>query len=95
MQKNNLFNSTQTGKKSQQLIEKNGQKVFFKRFAQGDTMPPHSAPVDVLALVLEGKMEIMLSGNQQQFEPGDYVIFPAGQKHALECLEDASVLIFK
>jgi quercetin dioxygenase-like cupin family protein len=95
MQKNNLFNDDGAGKKSRQLISKNGQKVLYRRFACGEEMPPHSAPVDVLALVLEGKMGITLAGEQEQFGPGDYVIFPAGATHALQCLEDAGIIIFK
>jgi quercetin dioxygenase-like cupin family protein len=95
MQKNNLFKDDQADKKSRQLINKNGQKVIFMRFASGDKMPAHSAPVDVLALVLEGKMGITLSGDQEQFERGDYIVFPAGATHALCCLEDASIVLFK
>ncbi len=95
MQKNNLFNGNEAGKKSRQLIHKNGQKVLFLRFSRGDQMAPHSAPVDVLALVLEGRLGISLAGEQAEFERGDYVIFPAGATHALQCLEDASLVLFK
>ncbi len=95
MQKNNLFNGSEAGKKSRQLINKNGQKVLFLRFSRGDQMAPHSAPVDVLALVLEGKLGISLGGEEAEFERGDYVIFPAGATHALKCLEDASLVLFK
>ncbi len=95
MQKHNLFNGEDAGRKSRQLINKNGQKVIFLRFAQGEQMAAHSAPVDVLALVLEGKMGISLAGEQAPFKRGDYVIFPAGATHALQCLEDASLLLFK
>ncbi len=95
MQKHNLFNGEDAGRKSRQLINKNGQKVIFLRFSQGDQMAAHSAPVDVLALVLEGTISITLAGAQASFERGDYVIFPAGVPHALQCLEDASLVIFK
>jgi quercetin dioxygenase-like cupin family protein len=95
MQKSNLFNGEDAARKSRQLINKNGQKVLLLRFSRGDQMAPHSAPVDVLALVLEGKLDITLAGERAEFERGDYVIFPAGATHALHCLEDASLLLFK
>jgi quercetin dioxygenase-like cupin family protein len=95
MQKNSLFNGEGAARRSRQLIDKNGQKVLLLRFSRGDKMAPHSAPVDVLALVLEGKLNITLAGEQAEFERGDYVTFPAGATHALQCLEDASLLLFK
>jgi quercetin dioxygenase-like cupin family protein len=40
-------------------------------------------------------MTITLSDEQEHFGPGDYVIFPAGATHALQCIEDAGIVIFK
>lgn len=58
-------------------------------------MPPHHASVDVFVLVLEGQMDITLDEVKEQFGAGDYVVFPAGHTHALHCLQDARILIYK
>ncbi|CAA9241841.1 MAG: Transcription-repair coupling factor [uncultured Cytophagales bacterium] len=81
--------------KTESLIEKNGQRVILKTFRAGEGMPPHHAPVDVLVVVLEGKMHITLEATSGEFEAGDFVTFPAGSIHSLHCLQDAKVLIYR
>jgi len=72
-----------------------GKTPIQKSFRQGDRMPPHHAPVDVVVLVLTGQMEITLGDETGWFRAGEFVCFPAWQLHALTCLEDAKVLIYK
>ena len=77
------------------LTNLSGRKVIYKTFRQGDEMPPHHAPVDVFVLVLAGQMTITLDEASDRFGAGDYVVFPAGHTHALTCLQDARILIYK
>ncbi|SNC68315.1 Cupin domain-containing protein [Hymenobacter gelipurpurascens] len=81
--------------KAQVLLEKNGQKVIFKTFRQGEVMPTHDAPMDVLVTVLAGRLIITVDGTPTEVEAGDYVIIPAGAPHALSCREPARILIYR
>lgn len=77
------------------LADLSGKKVICKTFIPGDTMAPHSAPVDVFALLLDGQMDISLGDETNRFVAGDYIVFPASMTHALACVETARLLIYK
>ena len=76
------------------LLKRDGHRVLRKRFAPGEGMAPHHAPHDVLVVVVSGKMVITVAGVPQNYVAGDYVIFPAGAEHGLQCQEAAQVLIY-
>jgi quercetin dioxygenase-like cupin family protein len=76
------------------LLKRDGHRVLRKRFEPGQGMAPHHAPHDVLAVVLSGEMRITVADEANTYVAGDYVIFPAGTEHSLECLQAAQVLIY-
>ena len=76
------------------LLKRDGHRVLRKSFAPGEGMAPHHAPHEVLAVVLAGKMVITVDSKPQDYVAGDYVIFPAGAEHGLQCVEAAQVLIY-
>ena len=76
------------------LLKLHGHRVLRKRFAPGEGMAPHHAPNDVLVVVLAGKMIITVDSKPQNYVAGDYVIFPAGTEHGLQCVEAAQALIY-
>lgn len=75
------------------MLKRDGHRVLRKRFAPGGGMAPHHAPHDVL-VVLAGKMVITVDSKPQNYVAGDYVIFPAGAEHGLQCVEAAQALIY-
>ena len=77
------------------LTDLSGKKVFAKTFRTGDRMPPHHAPNDVFVLVLDGQIDITMANETLRFQPGEWVVFPALLIHALDCVENARVLIFQ
>lgn len=79
---------------TQVLLKRDGHRVLLKRFVPGQGMAPHHAPHEVLAVVLSGILRITVSGTPHTYEAGDYVVFPAGAEHSLECLQAAQVLIY-
>lgn len=89
-----------TGSKTTVLADLTGKKVICKTFIPGDKMAPHTAPVDVLVLLLEGQMDISLSDaslgeETSRFVADDYVVIPANTVHALTCVETARLLIYR
>lgn len=75
------------------LADLGGKKVFAKTFRTGDRMPPHHANSDVFVLVIDGQIDITMADETLRFQPGEWVVFPALLTHALDCVDDASVLI--
>ncbi|GAA3976966.1 cupin domain-containing protein [Hymenobacter antarcticus] len=78
------------------LLDKAGQKIIFKTFQAGETMPTHHHDAgDVLVAVLAGRLTITQEATSVDVAAGDYVIFPAGAPHSLACLEAARILIYR
>ena len=94
-----------SGSKTTVLANLTGKKVICKTFIPGDKMAPHTAPVDVFVLLLDGKIDISLGGTPldgnpvaeetNRFIAGDYVMIPANTVHALACVETARLLIYR
>ncbi|MBO0931834.1 cupin domain-containing protein [Fibrella aquatilis] len=89
------MNTTANQTSTVSLANLDGKKIIHKTFRTGDSMPPHQAPVDVFVLVLAGQMIITLDEQHDQFSAGNFVVFPAGHTHALTCLQDAELLIYR
>ena len=77
------------------LLERNGQKVIYKTFTTGETMPTHHAPDEVLVAVLTGRLVITQEEVPTEITTGDYVIIASGAPHSLSCLEAARILIYR
>lgn len=77
------------------LLERNGQKVIYKTFAAGETMPTHHAPGEVMVVVLAGRLVITQEAVPTEVVAGDYVIIVSGAPHSLHCLEAARILIYR
>jgi quercetin dioxygenase-like cupin family protein len=77
------------------LLSRNGQRVIYKTFQAGEVMPKHHAPDEVLVTSLAGQLELDVEGEVTLLQAGDYLVIPAGAPHALRCLEDAKLMIFR
>ncbi len=77
------------------LTDLGDRKVYCKTFRTGDRMPPHYALSDVFVLILDGQIDITIAEETLRFQPSEWMVFPALLTHALDCVEDASVLIFR
>ncbi len=77
------------------LTDLGDRKAYCKTFRTGDRMPPHHANSDVFVLVLDGQIDITMADETLRFQPGEWVVFPALLTHALDCVADARVLIFR
>jgi quercetin dioxygenase-like cupin family protein len=77
------------------LFSRHGQKVLYKTFKAGETMPTHHSAEEVLVTCLAGQLELELEGQIILLEAGDYLIIPAAAPHALHCVQDAKLLIFR
>ncbi|WP_139922838.1 cupin domain-containing protein [Hymenobacter sp. DG01] len=77
------------------LLDKAGQKIIYKTFTAGEVMPTHHASVDVLVVVLAGRLIITQESSPVEVTTDDYVVIANGAPHSLHCLEDARILIYR
>lgn len=68
---------------SKTLITKGNNSVTLFAFDKGQEISSHTAPVDALVQVIEGEVEITISGEKFDLKEGDIIIMPKGEPHAL------------
>jgi len=78
---------------SREIIRQKGGSVTAFALAAGQQLSEHTAPFDALVIVIQGKLEITISGNQHHLSAGQMIIMPAHQPHALRAETQAKLLL--
>jgi quercetin dioxygenase-like cupin family protein len=78
---------------SREIINKKTGTVTLFAFDQGQGLSEHTAPFDALVYLLEGEMEITISGKPHRLNAGVTIIMPANQPHALKALKRLKMLL--
>jgi quercetin dioxygenase-like cupin family protein len=78
---------------SREIISKKTGTVTLFAFDEGQGLSEHTAPFDALVYCLDGDVEVTISGNPIQLKPGEMVIMPAHQPHALKALKKFKMLL--
>jgi quercetin dioxygenase-like cupin family protein len=76
-----------------QIIKGSGGNVTLFAFDAGQELSEHTTPFDALVQVLDGEVEIFISGKPYRLKPGEVIIMPADQPHALKALEKFKMLL--
>jgi quercetin dioxygenase-like cupin family protein len=80
----NLVDYSEGAVVSRTLIKKPTGTVTLFAFDQGQGLSEHTAPFDALVCVLDGQVEITISGKPVLLKQGETIIMPADQPHALK-----------
>jgi quercetin dioxygenase-like cupin family protein len=78
---------------SRMLINKESGTITLFAFDDKQKLSEHTAPFDALALILEGKAEISISGKKFKLSPGDFIIMPAHKPHAVNAVEKFKMML--
>lgn len=78
---------------SRVLVGRQSGTVTMFAFDEGQSLSEHTAPFDALAHVLEGEAEITVSGKPLRSKPGDVVLMPAHQPHAVRAVTQFKMLL--
>jgi quercetin dioxygenase-like cupin family protein len=68
---------------SRTLIDKKTGTVTLFAFNNGQGLSEHTAPYDALVYVLDGEVDITISGKPLRLKQGEMTILPANKPHAL------------
>jgi quercetin dioxygenase-like cupin family protein len=68
---------------SRTMIDRNAGTVTVFAFDQKQGLSEHIAPYDALVYVLDGEVEVTISGKPLTLLQGEMTIMPANQPHAL------------
>lgn len=78
---------------SRTLIKKATGTVTLFAFDKGQGLSEHTAPFDAMVCVLDGKVEVTISGNLIIVEKGEMIIMPANEPHALKAVEKFKMML--
>ena len=78
---------------SKTIIEKKTGTVTLFAFDLGQGLSEHTAPFDALVHVLDGEVEIRISGKPFHLKQGEIIIMPVHNPHALKAVSRFKMLL--
>ena len=78
---------------SMTLLEKKTGTVSLFAFDKGQGLSEHTAPFDAVVCVLDGVVEVSISGNPIMVKEGEMLIMPANEPHALKAVERFKMML--
>lgn len=78
---------------SRTLVDKKVGTVTAFAFDEGQGLSEHTTPYDALVEILDGEVEITISGNPLSLRKGEMVIMPANKPHALKAITRFKMLL--
>jgi len=78
---------------SKEVIKKTTGTVTMFAFDKDQGLSEHTAPFDALVQVMDGEVEIIISGEPHHLKEGEMIIMPAGKPHALKALKKFKMML--
>lgn len=78
---------------SREIIRKSTGTVTLFAFDDGQGLSEHTAPFDALVYVVDGEVEVVISGKPYHLNQGEMIILPANQTHSLRALSKFKMLL--
>ncbi len=78
---------------SKQLLNKSTGTLTLFAFDKGEALSEHTAPYDATAVILDGKVEIIIAGKLHTVCKGEFIIMPANIPHALKANERFKMML--
>ena len=78
---------------SRQIVKAEAGNVTLFAFDLGQELSEHTAPFDALVHVLDGEVEVRISGNPHTLKAGEAIVMPANEPHALKALTRFKMLL--
>jgi quercetin dioxygenase-like cupin family protein len=78
---------------SRTIIDKKAGTVTLFAFDEGQGLSEHTAPYDAPVYVLDGEIDIVISGKLVRLKKGELTIMPANEPHALTAVTKFKMLL--
>lgn len=78
---------------SRQIVKAEAGNVTLFAFDLGQELSEHTAPFDALVHVLDGEVEVRISGKPHTLNAGEAIVMPANEPHALKALKKFKMLL--
>jgi quercetin dioxygenase-like cupin family protein len=78
---------------SRTVIDKPNGTVTVFAFDKGQALSEHTAPYDAIVHVLDGEVEVKISGKANIVKPGQMIVMPANDPHALKAVTPFKMML--
>ena len=78
---------------SRTLVEKEVGTVTIFAFDKGQGLSEHVTPYDATVIVVEGEVNIRISGENHDLKEGEMIIMPANKPHALKAVTQFKMIL--
>jgi len=78
---------------SRTVIDKPNGTVTVFAFDRDQALSEHTAPYDAIVHVLDGEVEVSISGNPNIVKAGEMIVMPANDPHALKALTPFKMML--
>ena len=78
---------------SKTLVSEEGGTVTAFAFDEGQGLSEHTAPYAALVIVIEGQVDIKISGESFHLSEGEMIIMPANKPHALKAVTKFKMIL--
>ena len=78
---------------SRTIIDKKAGSVTIFAFSKGQGLSEHSAPYDALVHILDGEVEIIISGISHKLKKDQFIIMPANNPHSLSAITKFKMML--
>lgn len=78
---------------SKTVLKKDTGTVTLFAFDEGQGLSEHTAPFDAMVQVLDGEVEITISGKPYHLKQGEFIIMPANEPHALKATRKFKMML--
>lgn len=78
---------------SKTILKKNTGTVTLFAFDEGQGLSEHTAPFDAMVQVLDGEVEITISGKPYLLKQGEFIVMPADDPHALKGIKRFKMML--
>lgn len=75
------------------ILQNSAGNITLFAFDADQGLSEHTAPFNAMVYVLEGRVNVRISGNNHELGQGEMIIMPAGEPHALQALEPFKMLL--
>ncbi len=78
---------------SRTIIDKESGTVTLFAFDAGQGLSEHTAPYDAFVYILDGEVDVRISGKSVPLKKGEMTIMPANEPHSLTALTRFKMLL--
>ena len=78
---------------SKLLVNKEAGTITMFAFDEGQGLSEHTAPFDAIAHIIDGNVEIIISGKKFNLKAGEMIIMPANEPHAVSAITKFKMML--